>query len=126
MCRALELPALRHAAPSAGRRVAAPPARQPAEPRARWTLSALAALLSERPPPQLSATELSSLIALLEDNAQAFRAELESRTARLDAVPDDMKQAIFGKLSGLVPRVAPSLFCGFSHRLSVVCALPRP
>ena len=89
-------------------------------------MDALAALLSERPPPQLSATELSSLIALLEDNAQAFHAELESRTARLDAVPDDMKQAIFGKLSGLVPRVAPSLFCGFSHRLSVVCALPRP
>ena len=86
----------------------------------------LAALLREHPPQLLSAWELHCRIALLEDNAQAFRAELESRTARLDAVPDDMKQAIFGKLSGLVPRVAPSLFCGFSHRLSVVCALPRP
>ena len=86
----------------------------------------LAALLSERPPQQLSVAELRSRIALLEDAARAYRAELESRTGRLDAMPDDMKQAIFGKLSGLVPRVAPSLFCGFSHRLSVVCALPRP
>ena len=40
----------------------------------------LAALLSERPPPQLSATELRSRIALLEDAARAYRAELESRT----------------------------------------------
>ena len=44
-----------------------------------WTLS-VAALLSERPPPQLSATELRSRIALLEDAARAYRAELESRT----------------------------------------------
>ena len=44
----------------------------------------LAALLSERPPQQLSATELRSRIALLEDDARACRAELESRTARLD------------------------------------------
>ena len=48
----------------------------------------LAALLRERPPQQLSATELRSGIALLEDAARAFRAELESRTASLDALPD--------------------------------------
>ena len=46
----------------------------------------LAALLSERPPQQLSVTELRSRIALLEDAARASRAELESRTG-LDALP---------------------------------------
>ena len=58
----------------------------------------LAALLSERPPQQLSASELRSGIALLEDAARAFRAELESRTARLDALPDEIQQVIFGQL----------------------------
>ena len=37
----------------------------------------LAALLSEHPPQQLSATELRSRIALLEDTARAYRTELE-------------------------------------------------
>ena len=57
----------------------------------------LAALLSERPPQQLSATELRARIALLEDAAKAYRAELESRV-RLDALPDEIQQVIFGQL----------------------------
>jgi len=66
----------------------------------------LAALLSERPPQQLSATELRSRIALLEDTARAYRAELESRT-RLDALPDEIQQVIFGQLcNALDPRAA--------------------
>ena len=66
----------------------------------------LAALLSERPPQQLSATELRSRIALLEDAARACRAELESRT-RLDALPDEIQQVIFGQLcNALDPRSA--------------------
>ena len=59
----------------------------------------LAELLSERLPPQLSATELRSRIALLEHAARAYRAELESRTARLDGNP-------FGD-EGLAALVAP-------------------
>ena len=67
----------------------------------------LAALPSERPPQLLSASELRSGIALLEDAARAFRAELESRTARLDALPDEMQQVIFGQLcNALDPRTA--------------------
>ena len=67
----------------------------------------LAALLSERPPPQLSATELRSRLALLEDAARAYRAELESRTTTLHALPDEIKQVIFGKLcNALDPRSA--------------------
>ena len=67
----------------------------------------LAALLSERPPPQLSATELRSRIELLEDAARAYRAELESRTTRLDALPDEIQQVIFGQLwNALDPRSA--------------------
>ena len=67
----------------------------------------LAALLSERPPQQLSATELRSRIALLEDAARAYRAELESRTTTLDALPDEIQQLIFGKLCiALDPRSA--------------------
>jgi len=67
----------------------------------------LAALLSERPPQQLSVTELRSRIALLEDAARAYRAELESRTARLDALPDEIQQVIFGQLcNALDPRSA--------------------
>ena len=58
----------------------------------------LAALLSERPPQQLSVTELRARIALLEDAARAYRAELESPTAGLDALPDEIQQAIFGQL----------------------------
>ena len=58
----------------------------------------LAVLLSERLPPQLSATELRSHIALLEHAARACCAELESRTAGLDALPDDIQQIIFGEL----------------------------
>ena len=53
----------------------------------------------ERPPQQLSATELRSRIALLEHAARAYRAELESRTARLDGNP-------FGD-EGLAALVAP-------------------
>jgi len=67
----------------------------------------LAALLSERPPQQLSATELRSRIALLEDAARAYRAELDSRTAWLDALPDEIQQIIFGQLcNALDPRAA--------------------
>ena len=68
----------------------------------------LAELLSEQPPQQLSASELRSRIALLEDAASAYRAELESRTAgRLDALPDEIQQVIFGQLcSALDPRDA--------------------
>ena len=67
----------------------------------------LAALLSERPPQLLSVTELRSRIALLEDAARAYRAELESRTTRLDALPDEMQQLIFGQLcNALDPRSA--------------------
>ena len=67
----------------------------------------LAALLSERPPQQLSATGLRSRIALLEDAAGAYRAELESRTTRLDALPDEIQQVIFGQLcNALDPRSA--------------------
>ena len=58
----------------------------------------LAELLSERLPPQLSATELRSRIALLKEAARDCRAELESRTARLDALPDEIQQVIFGQL----------------------------
>ena len=66
----------------------------------------LAALLSERPPQQLSVTELRSRIALLEDTARACCAELESRT-RLDALPDEIQQVIFGQLcNALDPRSA--------------------
>ena len=53
-----------------------------------------------RPLQQLSATELRSCIALLE-------AELESRTARLDALPDEIQQLVFGQLcNALDPRSA--------------------
>jgi hypothetical protein len=67
----------------------------------------LAALLSERPPQQLSVTELRSRIALLEDAARAYRTELESRTTSLDALPDEIQQVIFGQLChALDPRSA--------------------
>ena len=70
-------------------------------------MDALAALLSERPPQQLSVTELRARIALLEDNARTCRAELESRTARLDALPDEIQQVVFGQLcNALDPRSA--------------------
>ena len=69
--------------------------------------TSLAALLSERPPQQLSATELRSRIVLLEDAARAYRTELESRTARLDALPDEIQPVIFGQLcNALDPRAA--------------------
>ena len=58
----------------------------------------LAALLSERPPQQLSATELRARIALLEDAARAYRAELESRTTTLVDLPEEMQQVVFGRL----------------------------
>ena len=58
----------------------------------------LAALLSEQAPQLLSATELRSRIALLEHAARACRAELESRTTRLVAVPDEIQQVVFGLL----------------------------
>ena len=67
----------------------------------------LAALLSEPPPQQLSMTELRARIALLEDAARAYRAELESRTTTLDALPDEIQQLVFGKLcNALEPRSA--------------------
>ena len=67
----------------------------------------LAALLSERPPQQLSASELRARIALLQDAARDCRAELESRTTTLDALPDEMQQVVFGQLcNALDPRSA--------------------
>ena len=67
----------------------------------------LAALLNEHPPQLLSASELHSRIALLEDTARAYRAELESRTTTLDAPPDEIQQLIFRKLcNALDPRSA--------------------
>ena len=68
----------------------------------------LAALLSERPPQQLSVTELRSRIALLEDAARAYRAELESRTSTLVDLPEEMQQVVFGQLcsNALDPRSA--------------------
>jgi len=67
----------------------------------------LVALLSERPPPQLSASELRFRIALLEDTARGYRAELESRTARLVDLPDEIQQVVFGQLcNALDPRSA--------------------
>ena len=67
----------------------------------------LAALLSERPPQQLSVTELRARIALLEDAARAYRAELESRATTLDALPDELQQVICGQLcNALDPRSA--------------------
>ena len=70
-------------------------------------MDALAALLSERPQQQLSATELRSRIALLEAAARACHAELESRTSRLDALPDEIQQVIFALLcNALDPRSA--------------------
>ena len=75
----------------------------------------LAALLSERSPQQLSATELHSRIALLEDAARAYRAELESRTTTLDALPDELQQIIFGQLcNALDPRAAVD--CGSASK----------
>jgi len=67
----------------------------------------LAALLSEHPPQLLSAWELQSCIALLEDTARACRAELESRTTTLHALPDEIQQLVFGQLcNALDPRSA--------------------
>jgi len=67
----------------------------------------LAALLSERLPQLLSAPELHSLIALLEDAARACRAELESRITTLHALPDEIQQLFFGQLcNALYPRSA--------------------
>ena len=62
-------------------------------------------LLSERPPQLLTATELRSRIALLEDTAKACRGE-ENRTS-LDALPDEIQQLVFGQLwNALDPRSA--------------------
>jgi len=70
------------------------------------SMDPLAALLSERPPQLLSATELRFRIALLEHTARACRTELESR-ASLDALPDEIQQLLFGKLcNALDPRSA--------------------
>ena len=67
----------------------------------------LAELLSEHPPQLLSATELRSRIALLEDTTRACRAELANRPTTLDALPDDIQQLVFGKLrNALYPRYA--------------------
>ena len=81
------------------------PPPQPASSRA--TMDHLAALLSERLPQLLSATELHSLIALLDDTARACRAELESRTTTLHALPDEIQQLVFGQMcNALDPRSA--------------------
>jgi len=81
-------------------------------------MSALvAALLRERPPQQLSASELRSGIALLEDAARAFRAELESRTARLDALPDEIQQVIFGQLRNALDPCSAVAYCSASKGL---------
>ena len=49
----------------------------------------------------------SAVDAQLEDAARAFRAELESRTTSLDALPDEIQQVIFGQLcNALDPRSA--------------------
>jgi len=53
--------------------------------------------LRERPPQQLSAVELLSRIARLEDAARVCRAELERRTG-LNTLPDEIQQVIFGQL----------------------------
>ena len=67
----------------------------------------LTALLNEHPPQQLSATELRSGLALLEDAARACRAELVSRTTTLDGLPDEIQQDIFGRLCNVLdPRSA--------------------
>ena len=77
----------------------------------------LAALLSERPPQQLSASELRSGIALLEDAARAFCAELESRTARLDALPDEIQQVIFGQLRNALDPCSAVAYCSATKGL---------
>ena len=60
-----------------------------------WTLS-----------PQLSASELHFRIALLEDAARAYLAELESRTGLVD-LPDEIQRIVFGQLcNALDPRSA--------------------
>ena len=52
-------------------------------------------------------TELRSRNPLLEDAARACGAELESRTARLDALPEEIQQIVFGQLcKALDPRSA--------------------
>ena len=67
----------------------------------------LAALLSEQTPQRMSVTELRARIALLEDAARAYRAELESRPTSLVALPDEIQQVIFGQLcNALDPRSA--------------------
>ena len=53
--------------------------------------------LRERPPQQLSAAELLSRIARLEDAARVCRAELERRTG-LTTLPDEIQQVIFSQL----------------------------
>ena len=85
------------------------------------SMDPLAELLSERPAQQLSTSELNSRIALLEDATTACRAELESRTTGLAALPDEnqqltaslvtlpdeMQQLLFGQLRNVLdPRDA--------------------
>ena len=77
----------------------------------------LAALLSEHPPQLLSAWELHSRIALLEDTARAYRAELESRTTTLHALPDEIKQVIFGKLCNALDPCSAAAFSSASKEL---------
>ena len=54
-------------------------------------------MVDERPPQQLSAAELLSRIARLEDAARVCRAELERRTG-LTTLPDEIQQVIFSQL----------------------------
>jgi len=88
---------------------------------------------------QLSATELRFLIALYEDAARACRAEIAlyedavracraepvSRTARLDALPDEIQLLIFGQLcNALDPRTAVD-FISASKGLWELTQAPR-
>ena len=57
----------------------------------------------------VEATELRSRVALLEDAERDCCAELESRTAWLDVLPDEIHELIFGQLcNALDPRSAVS------------------
>ena len=68
----------------------------------------LAALLNERPPQQLSTTELRARIALHEDAARAYRAELQRRVTGFWTIYDDLatSDALSAVASGVGP--APS------------------
>ena len=71
-----------------------------------------AALLNDRSPQQLSATELDSRIALLEDAARAYRAERERRTLpdALSKLSGDVQGILFVQLCNVLdPGIAVAL-----------------